>query len=322
MDQYLSSARLLLQPIAAALSQLLGSTHADTELILISSFITLLLSVFFLSTLPRSGRVVSEPCCVTKLMQKRKAAKLPGEQIPSSIAGSPASPNLEAFIRDVQQQLVSIRNEIQSLKSEREIVDHELIETSTQILQTIGATFGPVLEENDTELELPKIVKPIPNRPNVERPVIELTPAKHQSPLINPSIQHDSPVTQKSTSLVKPLILPNPEPRAPQSKAPVVPAASQPKAPSQVNAAPTQQPKPVVPVPNSAPASIKPEPAPAQVNPAPKVAPKMSAIAAARLKREQELSESKAPPAQPGATNPFGKPKPGPFGGPALAKLS
>ena len=316
MNEYLSHGRALLQPFILSVGEFLDRPPAEVELMIFSSIATLLVVLTFSILTSRSGPV-AETCCVTKLMQARKASKLPGVQsIPSSIGSSDASnPNLEAFIRDVQQQLGSIRNEIQILKHEREIVDHELIETSTQILQTIGATFNALTEENEevSELELPKIIKPVPSRPTVQRPVIELTPAKPQH-----APQPDSPVLVPSQPKIsaKPVIpSPNMQPvpkSQPQSKAP-------PSQPPVSAVSPRSVPAPAS-VTNSP--IVKPQAPPNNPQVPQKAAPKMSAIAAARLKREQELAESKGPTAPVAASNPFAKPKSGPFGAPTVAKVT
>lgn len=309
MQDYIDSGRLLLDSLLDA-----ARPHADNQTILWAS---LVLSILVSFALLNRSSPEPEHCCVTKLMQNRKASKIIADGgIPSSFDGGGGPTNLDAFIRDVQDQLASIRNEIQILKHEREIVDNELIETSTQILQSIGATFGS-LEEEETELELPKIVKPIPNRPNVARPVIDLTPAKQKSPVL--AMQPDSPViNQMPISTNKALVSTSPVSQVPQAfaKPALVPSAPQSKAaPARMpETSPVAQPK--------QPARTLPEP-PNLTEPPLKAAPKMSAIAAARLKREQDLAEAKAsPPAPVGATNPFGKPKSGPFGGTNIAKLS
>ena len=247
------------------------------------------------------------------------------------------------------------------------MVDQELIETSTQILQAIGATFVP-MEDGEDEVPIiePVIVKPVPTRPQPDRPMIAVSPLVkpaaaespkrqpiveqpllraeqvHQQQPLQPVAASTEPVAQQPVFVPKapvtPVQVPKAEPVPVPAREPMQPAFV-PKA----QVAPVHVPKPVepvqpsalprdnspannpvpAPVPKAAPQPIGPpaaKPAASVPQPAPPAGPpKMSALAMARLKREQEQQvEGKAGTQVPAPAlsvgNPFGKPQASPFG--------
>ena len=374
----LTAARGYMQPVVGILMAQIGTSRSETELVLftsvstaISVFVVLLVSKLLFRTPAKRA----DACCVTEFVQKRRATNL-GPSIPASPEAAPAqhSHAIDTFLHEVHHQLAAIQREIQTLKQEREVIDHELIETSTQILQTIGATMLPL--EDEPILDSPKIVKPVPSRPVVERPVIDVTPAKQPqpvqvpqmrqpvmasapssgSPISRPIEQPSQPIPQVPVvkpSVVPPAAMPKVAPSIPAVNAPVA-APAQPALTPQVRApvsAPVTAPiaapvpvrapvnvasagdssprqvasKPAVPQPVAAAQAQEPPSAPALPAQIPKAAPaqaapKMSALAMARMKREQEQTEAKSAAPPPAASNPFGKPKPGPFGAVPLVK--
>ena len=331
------------QSAVGVASQYFQRSEAETELVLATACITLttMLVLSLVSRLLTRSWKEKPACCVTEFMQQRKA-KMVG--VPSIPSGSGAGPD-PAFMTEVHHQLSLIHKEILNLKHERELVDNELIETSTQILQTIGASFGAGDEmgisrddfspETIPNMELPAVVhKPIPHRPAVQ-------PASHQQPLhvVQPVHPVDptrvAPLSRGihdgSPNSTRSLGTSGPRPRSPQSATSMNglhppahevarPAVVQPSAHA-VN--PIRAPHQLSPQASSfaqvpaAPQMIQSQPAPIPHSAPPKAAaPKMSAIAAARIKREAEQAENTpAGPAAPvGSTNPFGKARSAPFG--------
>lgn len=247
----------------------LQRTESEIELVLIT-VLTTLLTMFVLRLAGRLFKIPKKKCCAKEFAEQRKADPVPPN-------------NDNAIIGEIQSQLVLIHREIINLRHERELVDNELIETSTQILQSICASFGQQDEfsvDNVPQIELPK---PVPQR---------MQPKMMQSPAVTaPSY---SPVSEQriDSSMQS---FPNPSPPAKQASPPNgSPVHTQPAAFGQI--------------PNRSPVNQQ-GPPPAKV-----AAPKMSAIAAARMKREAELAENGATAAPVGSTNPFGKPRAAPFG--------
>ena len=172
-------------------------------------------------------------------------------------------------VQAIRHQIHMIHTELVRLKNERDAVDNELIETSTQILQSLGDQINRVgsPDVDDAPVSSSQVIRDLTyddmqNTQRVLPPVSEQPPPVVHKPIPQTAVEHVA-----------------------SSKSPV----EAPKAP--VLAA-----KP------SAPASA---------------VPKMSAIAAARMKREAESVTESAAKAQPTAVgNPFGAPQPakGPFG--------
>lgn len=404
VTEALATGREYLGPLVHKVSEFSGKSTGESELLLLSvvgtaliTVITLLLAHTIVS--PRSAKPQEDVCCATKFAQQRKAQTV-GPSIPASSGGGAShshSQSVDQMMREIQHQLMAIHREIQALKQEREVIDNELIETSTQILQTIGAQLNSVegYEQDVQELvEPPVVMKPVPSRVQVpqklnsprtlvprsplvqpapapqpqmrQTQVPQIAPVKPVSAPIQPSVQvpvqlpaalqtDASPSSNSSRPPVASIVSPVQRPAVPavqatrdvspashsvmrpQIQPPAVQRAQTPPtqhtvkapvAPPEVQAhtspaarAPLLPPPPLEPVQSSSPAA-KPAAPPAFVPPLSmdgpaKAAPKMSALAAARLKREQEMAEAKAVPAggaPSAATNPFGKPKQGPFG--------
>jgi hypothetical protein len=375
----LKSGKAYLEPLVVEVSEKAGIPQGESQLLftytlipVVSTLVLIVMVQGIFSLLFRRRTKREELCCVTKFVQQRKAQS--SISIPSSMpvasSGGSSSGAVEHFLRDIQHQLVQIQRELQNLKQEREVIDNELIETSTQILQTIGAQLNGMEEDYEIQ-ETPVVVKPQPSRiviserrppdspqevvhvpkavglpkqqpvantvaspasrpaqvnppqpiqQNAQRPVVQISrdPSPASKPAVTP-IQKDpspvakpvykaprdpSPASRPTVAQVPaqppviraPVQLPVPQQRTPRARSPV---SSEPKSPTGM-----PQPVPQIPPVNDAPT---------------KAAPKMSALAAARLKREQEMADAKVgtPSSAPvGATNPFVKPKPGPFGAP------
>ena len=405
----LASGREYLGPLVDKVSEFSGISRVESELLLLSVVGTALVTVLTLLLVqtivsPRSSKQPQEDlCCATKFAQQRKAQTV-GPSIPASSGGGACqshSQSVDHMMHEIQHQLIAIHREILALKQEREVIDNELIETSTQILQTIGAQLNSVEEYEQEALVEPHVVmKPVPSRIQVPqkldspRTVVLRSPVVQPAPASQPQIRQPqapqvAPVKPVSAPIQPPVqvpVQPSPErqrdasPSSHSSRHPVVsivspvqretvpvvqatrdvspashpvmrpqiqpPAAQRTQSPlpqptvkasvapfevqahtSPAGRAPVQPPPPLEPVQSSSPA-VKPAAPPAFVTlpsmggPA-KAAPKMSALAAARLKREQEMADAKAAPvdgAPSAATNPFGKPKQGPFGAVPLGK--
>jgi len=311
------------------LSEHLQKSEAETELIFFSVVVTLVViwilqlfgGIIFGSGLRQSTD--QGVCCVTKFFENRRANRPHGAfSIPpgsATAADNSGSTGLDQFIREVQGQLSAIQKEIQILKHERELMDAELIETSTQILQTIGASFiGAVPGDEslssrdgyngtpDSTFPTPIVKKPQPQHVPAPAPVIRQPAAQ---PAVKPGSPkaHAAPVPAVPKASVQP-------PKAPSvvGNSPRVVGDPSPK-----SSAPVHVPVPAQPVPNPNVSNL-PNPGPPLMGSGPaKAAPKLSALAQARMKRESEMTAVGGPPqTQAGATNPFGaKARPGPFGG-------
>jgi len=194
-------------------------------------------------------------CCCAKLVNNRKPTSIGSLDNNTGGSSSGSDPQL---IHAIRSQLRSVHEELVRLKQERDIVDSELIETSTQILQSIGEQirYGspPPDEGTLTSSQLIRELEDTPARVMVPKP--------------------SAPVTR-------------PVPTQPVTQAPAVHQASAPAGPR--------------PVPHGVPVEHAP-------TGAGKAVPKMSSIAAARMKREYEM-----PTQAPVPSGPFGAPK-GPFG--------
>jgi len=217
---------------------------------------TSILGLFVLWLLSRFRAVRSRSsygprCCCSKLVSSRKPTTSSGT---AAAAAAAIDPNT---VQALRHQIYMIHTELVKLKSEREAVDNELIETSTQILQSLGDQIHRT------------------TTPGADEPI-------SSSQVLRDLTSDDLQNTQR----VLPPVVEQPVP-IPQTVR-VQPAPSQP---------------PVV-------QSVPPPQAP-QVPAAPVAAPKMSAIAAARMKREAETAapQAKIPP-----SNPFGQQAKGPFG--------
>ena len=372
----------------------LGRPDSDIELMILTCSFTLVVvfAVQSLVSLLAPKREEKEDCCISKFVRERRA-KSAGEA--SIVSGNPEGE--EGFAREVRNHLISIQRELHELKREREIMDAELMETSTQILQTIGVTLMAQDDEINREYAGSPDFVPIVNVP-IHKPVVQrVSDVSPSSSVRSQSAQQVPPVQQpamvapaaqrivgsQQPPIVQPVVrAPVQAPVQPPVQAPVQPPAQAPvqprvQAPVQppvqtpvqlpaltqvqpshqldrspvspkspvlmVTCAPVQQisnaapsaanPLRVVPtIPMQPPVQV-PQPrshssspvsnggpalsaAPPQPAPSKAAAPKMSALAAARLKREQEMTEAKAASAVLPAcasTNPFGA-KPGPFG--------
>ena len=214
-------------------------------------------------------------CCCAKLVSNRKptASNLSSEA--SSASVDPAA------VQAIRHQIYMIHAEVVKLKSEREAVDNELIETSTQILQSLGDQIHRV------------------GSPGTDAP---LSSSQVLRDLTYDDLQH--------TQRVLPVVVEQ-EMHVPQTVR--VQSVDPPIGPSKpVHAAPVE-PSVHVPIPSSVSKSIPPSTGSGmETNPAGAV-PKMSAIAAARMKRETETPTAKAGGPGP-ASNPFGQPAKAPFG--------
>ena len=346
----------ILTPAVSGLSQHLAQPEKDVELVLItigSTIVIMWLVGLVGSTLFGSGNSRSAPaCCVTRFFEQRRAKRAGIVQIPSGTGGSEQTSDNSAvlgFLQELYGQLGAIQKEISILKYERELMDAELIETSTQILQTLGASFIGAMPGDESLISRDGSIGTTPD--SSTRRKIELpTPLMHKPQVVRPEPVHPQPRSPKAASHV---VLPPKSPRAasmPQG-APSAPGvkAPQPRSPISAPVAHTAQAAPTVVVPPkafpksdsspvNAPVHVHPKPVPQQppshspkthtsVPPPaqPKAEPKLSALAAARLKREAELNAAKAPTnaavPQPtiAATNPFaakakqGAPPSGPF---------
>lgn len=322
------------QPVVKLVAGNLGTSPKEAELIVLSTLwtvaamlvVSLLSKILFPSKPPRSE------CCVGKFIEDRKAVGGTSSPIQPNVSGGSGVP--DGFLRDIQHQLTLIQNEIQQLKQEREVVDQELIETSTQILQALGTSMIGIDGEGenyDLIDESPPVIKPVPNRPLAEKPTLILTPNK---PIPEPEEVRTMPATQPvlaeqsarqtvvpqrvhPESVAKPKVsIPIVQPAMEGKIAPVVPVVAA-KPPSVASSSPASRVEPKhAPVAAAPPASSAPQnaaPPPSQTGP-----PKLSALAMARLKREQEQAEHKssqlpAPQSAAGMSNPFSKAKPGPF---------
>lgn len=346
-------------PAVSGLSQHLAQPEKDVELVLItvgSTIVIMWLVGLVGNTLFGSGNSRSAPaCCVTRFCEQRRAKRAGIVQIPAGTGGSEQTSDNSAvlgFLQELYGQLGAIQKEISILKHERELMDAELIETSTQILQTLGASFIGAMPGDESLISRDGSIGTTPD--SSTRRKIELpTPLMHKPQVVRPEPVHPQPRSPKAASHV---VLPQPQPKSPRAAsmsqvAPSAPAvkAPQPRSPISAPVAHTSQAAPTVVVPPkafpksdsspvNAPVLVHPKPIPQQPpshspkahasSPPPgqpKVEPKLSALAAARLKREAELNAAKAPTNAPvpqqtvAATNPFaakakqGAPPSGPF---------
>jgi hypothetical protein len=362
IEPALQHVRLHLEPAIGFVASKLGLSRPDSELILYTVLTVLLLqlltSIFFPS------RPEKPVCCISKFVQQRKSTSGPISIPPNMSGGSASSGGVsDSVMNELRQLLSQIHGELQQMRQEREVVEQELIETSTQILQAIGASLVPMEDdEGDLVDPSPPIVKPVPTRPAPDRPIIADSPVvKSVSERPAVQLQTDSPVViQREPVHSAPVKLPLVAPTAPVAPSVVsvgssspasgltatakIPVKTAPAVPSVPQSKPAQTPvrvpqpvEPKVAPVDPSPASGRMEPAavPKQVPVAvaPPVAkaptadvepaeapstgpPKMSALALARMKREQELAQAKtgqAPVPQPGVGNPFSKPASGPF---------
>ena len=353
------------EPAVLAVQHQLGLSRPQTELMLLSIIAVILVHAVASVLFP--SKPAKPECCISKFIQQRKAVGGPVSIPPNMGSGNGGD---SALLAEIHQQLAHIHNEIQQLKNEREIVDHELIETSTQILQAIGASFVPIEDEEDSEFiaESPAaIIKPVPTRPLPVNPA-GAPNAMHAAP-INPVAQSEPTMVRAPAPLaaVRTPVMAQSDPASIRGPAPVasIDSASM-RGPAPVasvrtpvnpqsDSATLRGPAPVASV--RTPVNSQPDSAlvrtpvqdPVQASavnqgqdsgrgeldavakapiavttstpPSEPVtaAPKMSALAMARMKREQEMSEA-AKPAAPAVGNPFSKPKSGPFGGPIAQK--
>jgi hypothetical protein len=341
-----------IEPVLLLLQQRLGLSQSETFVVLYT--IGALVLVHMTISLLFPGKPSKPECCISKFVQQRKAAAGP-ISIPASSGGGRSG---DLSLGEIHQQLTNIFNELQQLRQEREVVDHELIETSTQILQAIGASFVPIEDEDSEDLildESPPIVKPVATRGPVQMPSPKVVPVElPKAPTAVPAVQpRPIPVVQSSQGSMEPRSAPvapavaatvpaiQPRPQPAMQTSPARPITSV-QAPAAAPVAPAPAPAPgsagPSPISRAEPdATIKQNPIPTgppavkpaiptntpPSEPAQTSGPKMSALAMARLKREQELSEAKsAPPAlqNPSVGNPFSKPKPAPFGAPVTSK--
>ena len=89
----------------------------------------------------RRKRAIRAPRCeCLEVIQQRPADKLPAV----ASQGGPAPAHTAQQINNIRQQLQSIHSEVALLREERDLVDRELLDTSTQILQTISEQFEMV----------------------------------------------------------------------------------------------------------------------------------------------------------------------------------
>ena len=175
------------EPAVLAVQHQLGLSRPQTELMLLSIIAVILVHAVASVLFP--SKPAKPECCISKFIQQRKAVGGPVSIPPNMGSGNGGD---SALLAEIHQQLAHIHNEIQQLKNEREIVDHELIETSTQILQAIGASFVPIEDEEDSEFiaESPAaIIKPVPTRPLPVNPA-GAPNAMHAAP-INPVAQSE-----------------------------------------------------------------------------------------------------------------------------------
>lgn len=247
--------------------------------VFLSTAIIGLLVLWILSRLRigRSRSTSTARCCCAKLVNNRKPTT-------SNLSGETSSAALDpSAVQAIRHQIYMIHTEVVKLKSEREAVDNELIETSTQILQSLGDQIHRVGSPGtDVPLSSSQVLR-------------DLTYDDLQNTQRVLPVVAEQEVHVPQTVRVQPVNVDHP----------VVPANS-------VQPAPIE-PGVRIPVPKSIPPSTA-GAVPKETNPAVAApAPKMSAIAAARMKRETEV-----PPAKPGgaapALNPFGQPAKGPFG--------
>ena len=330
MDELVARAHAgVWQPVVASISQHLAQTERDVELILITMGSTIVIS-WLLGQLFGSGKSSdSAACCVTKFFEHRRAKRAGLVTIPAGTSGGEQAADNSAvagFLQELYGQLGSIQKEISILKHERELMDAELIETSTQILQTLGASFIGAMPGDESLISRDGSMGTTPD--SVTRRKIELpTPLMHKPLIVKPEPVH--PAQPRSPKAIPTAVIQSqpkspkgptvpivkmPQPRSP-TVAPTVPVAgvSAPKAfpksdSSPVNAPVHAPPKPAPPQPRMQSPGI-PENAP--IPSLPKAEPKMSALAAARLKREAEMNAAKAtapvnvPQPSMAATNPF-----------------
>jgi hypothetical protein len=322
------------QPVVKLVSGHLGTSHKEAELVVISTLWTIaaMLVVSLVSKILFPSKPSRLECCMGKFMEDRKAVGGTGSSIQPNVSGG-GSGVPDGFLRDIQHQLTVIQNEIQQIKQEREVVDQELIETSTQILQALGTSMMPIDGESenfDLIDESPPVIKPVPNRPLAEKPTLILTPNKPvtaseedrympptqpvladqpaRQPVV-PQRAHPEPLAKAKVSM--PVVVSGIEAKLAPA-APVVTA----KPPSVASSSPASRvdPKQASVAAAAAPPSLPQTAAPPPSQPGP---PKLSALAMARMKREQEQADTKSgqvPQLAPGTSYPFSKAKPGPFG--------
>ena len=265
-----------------------GRSESDVELVLFT-VMTTLVTLFVLRLTPRIFRrgAKKHACCAKEFVEQRKGGE----------GSIPSGSNDAALIAEVQAQLVTIHKEIMNLKHEREVIDTELIETSTQILQTLGASFLAGTNESRDDFS------PAADVPKMELPVHKPVPQRtiQQNPIVPRLMEQARPVLNASppTANEQPLPVSSgpSETQTPQSHS----MMSAPSVPHQPPQGPSSHTVPSRAVPQSA-------------SPPMVAAPKMSAIAAARMKREAEMAHNAATAPPSGAANPFGKPRAGPFG--------
>ena len=237
----------------------------------------------------------STECCVTKFFEQRKARKAGVVTIPAGGSNGGDGGAVGAFMHELYGQLASVQKELSILKYERELMDAELIETSTQILQTLGASFIGAFPGDESLISRDGSMGTTPEstRRKIELP----TPVMHKPQVLRPEPVVPQPKSPKNTSVtnVVPMVVGAPKTFPKQDASPV-------NAPVHVPI----KPQPAQPVTNE-PESKAHFSAPG----APKAEPKMSALAAARLKREAELTHAKSAPtvtvpqATAAAKNPF-----------------
>ena len=334
-----------------------------------SAIIGLAVLLLFSARRGRRARVHSGKCCCTQLLQQRRSTKLPDSSGESAPGHHQQSGIVSHAIQDVRQQLYRIQHDLDQLRQERDVIDHELIDSSTRILLSIGeqmrqqtpppqidselrhgaVSAGEMLRELQTFNESPSIMSsdrkasqvhqldsslPSLSATQQSMAVPVMAPLSPQPPAVHvpsphrghqPAPHHvqQAPNHSERTSPRSP---PHAAPRGPSPTGPLPPVAhpvsqhphthashahpahhghvAHPNAAQQTG--PGLQ-SPAQPKPQSQVHSPR-----SPVNGPAKAAPKMSALAAARLKREQADGAPAAPP--PAVGNPFGKPKSGPFG--------
>ena len=291
------------RPTVALLSVHLTQPERDVELMLVG-IVSTCVALFFLNLVIGSlfgsrQSTAYSVCCVTKFFEQRRAKRAGIVTIPAGSGGQQGEGGaVGAFMQELYGQLASIQKELSILKHERELMDAELIETSTQILQTLGAPFIGAFPGDESLISRDGSMGTTPEstRRKIELP----TPVIHKPQVVRPDPIVPQPKSPKHTN-VEPM----------HNVVPIVVAA--PKAFPKQDISPVNAPvhAPIKPQPVQ-PTMNQPETKPqATVPVASKAEPKMSALAAARMKREAEVNAAKSAPTatvpQPTATakNPF-----------------
>jgi hypothetical protein len=278
-------------PVSARLS---GSTFDKETLLsptgIVSALVGMILILVVFKRRSYGSNSGSQKCCCAKLVNNKRPSAISVIEPKSS-----GQPDLH-MIHAIRHQLHSIHEELVRLKHERDAVDSELIETSTHILQSIGEQirYGTPTESVGGTMTSSQLLRELEDTPAASVGV-----GKRQ-------ISANSVASNGTSNGVQ----------AKPAAGPVLPPSAQ-------NNISLEQPGPAnvnLPRPSMISSNVHSQPtAPgipkASPNPGPEVAaPKMSAIAAARMKREQETNVAHQPTqvSRPPA-NPFAKPK-GPFG--------